>query len=446
MATTDHTLPKIAFCTTCKGRTPHLKLTLPRNLADNADYANAVFVILDYGSPDDLLAYLRHYHVHDIASGRVVVYSFANGGAFKIAHAKSMAHRCGILEGATLLCNLDADNYTGAAFASYIAQEYAQHGSETFWWAKMIPGVLSRGVNGRIVCTTQQFINVGGYDNKYADWSRDDKDFSERLSKQGYIPQEIDARFLLAEKHTDKLRFRDYKHVKHQYDTGDLPDMNSSEVTVVNFGDIGCGTVTRNFDPTPIELKTVPTRIFGIGMHKTGSTSLHHAFEILGFNSWHWSSAHYAKAIWAEMTAFEKSTSLEHFYALCDLPIAILFKQLDRAYPNSRFILTLRDEEDWLRSVENHWGHKTNKHRGWWDTDPFTHFIHKQIYGQKNFDREVFRARYRRHNAEVMDYFARRSDLLVLDVDHNDKWGKICAFLDRPLPMVSYPGENLTIG
>src|SRR5450631_3142801 len=69
--------PRIAFATTVKGRTPHLKLTLPKNLADNAAYANCVFVILDYGSDDDLLEYLKTSHAADIASGRVVVYSYA---------------------------------------------------------------------------------------------------------------------------------------------------------------------------------------------------------------------------------------------------------------------------------------------------------------------------------------------------------------------------------
>jgi hypothetical protein len=435
--------PRIAFATTCKGRAAHLKLTLPKNLADNADYPNAVFIILDYGSDDDLLDYLNTAHSADIDSGRIVVYSYAYTGPFRIAHAKSMAHRCAILEGATLICNLDADNYAGAGFASYLADQYAEHGPESFWWARMVRGVLDRGINGRIVCTAQQFINVGGYDNKYADWSRDDKDFNERLCKQGYIAREIDQRFLLCEKHNDKIRFKDYKHVKRQYDTGDLPDMNDSSVTVVNFGAIGCGTVTRNFDPTPIELKILPTRIFGIGMHKTGTTSLHRALELLNFNSWHWSSAHYAKAIWAEMTAFGKSTALEHYYALCDLPIPMLYKQLDQAYSNSRFILTLRDEESWLASVERHWGRTTNKWRGAWDTDPFTHFIHKQIYGQKNFDREVFRARYRRHNEEVIKHFQQRgSDLLVLNLADKHKWRKLCAFLDRPMPSTPYPGDQ----
>jgi hypothetical protein len=32
-----------------------------------------------------------------------------------------------------------------------------------------------------------------------------------------------------------------------------------------------------------------------------------------------------------------------------------VFKQLDKAYPGSKFILTMRPEAAWLRSVERHW-------------------------------------------------------------------------------------------
>ena len=53
---------KIAFCTTCKNRTQHLEKTLPQNLADNADFKDCVFIVLDYDSRDHLLQFLRENH------------------------------------------------------------------------------------------------------------------------------------------------------------------------------------------------------------------------------------------------------------------------------------------------------------------------------------------------------------------------------------------------
>ena len=44
----------IAFCTTVKGRTQHLRETLPRNLDANP---RSKFIVLDYNSEDGLLDY-----------------------------------------------------------------------------------------------------------------------------------------------------------------------------------------------------------------------------------------------------------------------------------------------------------------------------------------------------------------------------------------------------
>ena len=45
---------RIAFVTTCKGRVQHLRETLLRNINDNLDYPNCVFVVLSYGDRDGL--------------------------------------------------------------------------------------------------------------------------------------------------------------------------------------------------------------------------------------------------------------------------------------------------------------------------------------------------------------------------------------------------------
>src|SRR6202789_1827970 len=215
--------------------------------------------------------------------------------------------------------------------------------------------------------------------------------------------------------------------------------------TVGNYGRFGVGTVYPNFDPGPIALEPLPTRIFGIGMHKTATTSLHHAFKILGFDSAHWKSAHWAKAIWEEMSAWGRSLTLEKHYAMCDMPFPLLYEKLDGAYPGSKFVLTVRNEERWLQSVRNHWSREHNKFRVAWDTDPFSHRVHKLLYGTKEFDADVMLSRYRRHNAEVLEYFKNRpQDLLGMDIDHQAGWSELCAFLDKPIPSVAYPRAFVT--
>ena len=315
----------IVFCTTCKGRAQHIEKTLPRNLADNTDYPNCKFVVLDYNSADHLLPYLGANHAADVVGGRLAVYGeYSWPGPFRMAHAKNMAHRCGILEGADILVNLDADNFTGPGFASYIAEQFKTFGADSFLWARMIKGEMPRGINGRIVVSKHAFLNLGGYDEKYSTWSPDDKDFNLRLRRVGYIPREIDPRFLDAVVHNDKMRFREYQHISSHPGEESAETMGDSDETVVNFGNFGCGTVIKNstirgaavlvLRERPVKLRPLPTRIFGIGMHKTATTSLHTALMILGLDSAHWENAHWAKAIWEEMSTMGHSRTLERHY------------------------------------------------------------------------------------------------------------------------------------
>ena len=432
----------VVFCTTCKGRLPHLEQTLPRNMADNP---NAKFVVLDYGDPNGLANYMRTRQQAALESGRLSFYQYPTQALFHMTHAKNMAHRIGMLEGASVLCNLDADNYAGPGFAEYIADQFKSK-EEPFLWARMIQGRRPRGISGRIATSVHAFKNVGGYDEKYATYSPDDEDFKARLSRIGYKGVEIDGAYLNAIRHGDKLRFREYRHAACSSED-ELEALRKSDNTVVNYGRLGTGTVFKNFSPEPIPLVPLPTRIFGIGMHKTATTSLHVALQKLGHSSAHWVHPQWAKAVWDQMQTQGRSPALEQYYCILDLPINILYAQLDQAYPGSKFILTTRNEEAWLNSVRNHWSYESNPYRSWWDVSPFTQRIHRELYGRTDFNAEVFLARYRRHNAEVREYFKDRpGDLLVMNMSKGAGWKELCGFLNCKAPSAPYPIEFKTLG
>jgi hypothetical protein len=428
---------QVAFCTTCKGRTQHIEETLPANLRDNA---KARFVLVNYNSPDHLDDFVRKNHMADVESGRLSVYRFTEPGPFRMAHAKNLSHRLAILEGADALVNVDADNFAGPDFDAYVLRRLEAYEGDAFLWANMRKGEMKRGISGRIAVTTHAFLEVGGYDEVFAAWGPDDKDFNFRLRRLGFRPLEIDEKYLDAINHNDKTRFREYPDVK--YATEDFLLPGRGHIRVANAGDFGCGVVYKNFGREPMELLPLPTRIFGIGMHKTATTSLGHALEELGCDVGHWKNAHWAKAIWEEMKAQGCSRTLERSYALCDLPIPLLFRELDAAYPGSKFILTTRDEDGWIESVRTHWSDK-NPYRSQWDTDPFTNKIHRELYGGVKFNEPVMRERFRRHNAEVLEYFKDRPrDLLVMNMSKGAGWYELCGFLRKPLPDVPYPHAN----
>jgi len=436
--------PTVVFCTTCKGRLQHLEQTLPQNIADNESYPNAKFVVVNYNSPDGTQDYLHQKRFNKLVNqGRMSVYRFTEPTSFRMAHAKNLAHRLGIIEGASILVNLDADNFTGPGFAEHIAQEF-ENTRNKFLWSRMKKGELTRGISGRIVVTTEAFLKAGGYDECFETWSPDDKDFNIRLRRLGLEGIEVPDEYLGALPHNDKMRFREYPHAHDDPDAEDFALNGRDHITVANNGKFGMGVVYRNYDRRPIELTAVPTRIFGIGWHKTATTSLHHALAMLGFDSAHWLSAHWAKKIWEEMKEYGRSLTVEQSYALCDVPIPSLYQQLDKAYPNSKFIMTIREEAAWLESAKKHWDPATNKFREAWDTDPFTHWIHKEMYGQKWFDPEIFLARYRRHNDEVKEYFKDRpQDILTFDVSAGHGWYELCGFLRLEVPTQPFPRRNV---
>lgn len=463
--------PKVAFVTTVKNRVQHLRQTLPQNIADNP---HALFIVVNCGTTDDLTDYVWQHHRADLDAGRLILYRVEHHGPFEMAKFKNVGHSLAIREGATHLANMDADNFAGLGFADYIADQFAEH-RDIFLWSRMVQRCNAgdtcklprghdgdhsdrhedvdrlpedqrprvRGISGRIVVSAETFLKVGGYDEKFSDYGPDDKDMNRRLTLMGIEPREIPFRFLGAIHHGSRLRFRDYPHAEIvEYED---PPNKKSHTAVVNFGQIGVATAWRNFPLyiDPIHIDPIPTRVFGIGMQKTGTTSLAEALRILGLDCAHWPTPRWARNVWTQMREFGKSLTLERHYAATDLPISVMYRELDTiGYPNSKFILTIRDDFDWLRSVAAHWGDQ-NPWRHTWNDDCFTHRMHQEVYGCRNLNLDIMLARYRRHNAEVLAYFRNRPhDLLVMNLDDDIGWFPLCTFLGKPIPAIPYPRSN----
>src|SRR5271168_4893041 len=148
---------KIVFATTCKNRGAHLALTLPQNMYDNP---RSTFVVLDYGSDEDLSPIFE-----PLRCERLAVYR-TEQPHFRMAHAKNMAHRLALLEGADVIVNVDADNYLHEGFEDWV-ERAMQPGN--FIWARGDGDEwhVLRGVNGRIGVTRAAFLKTGGYDEKF---------------------------------------------------------------------------------------------------------------------------------------------------------------------------------------------------------------------------------------------------------------------------------------
>ena len=88
-------------------------------------------------------------------------------------------------------------------------------------------------------------------------------------------------------------------------------------------------------------------RVFCIGRGKTGTTTVSQCLSILGYRSFHW-IRHGAEPREGWIAYIRR----RNFDALADDPLCRdqFYRQLDEAFPESRFILTVRDEESWVKS------------------------------------------------------------------------------------------------
>jgi len=178
-------------------------------------------------------------------------------------------------------------------------------------------------------------------------------------------------------------------------------------------------------------------KIFGIGLSKTGTTSLYAALQRLGYRAatyQHLRGAH--PSGW-----FNGDFSVDYLTgwdAITDLPIGTYFPDLDRRYPGSKFILTCREIESWLASAERQWG-RTAVQR-----DAFRQKVRLATYGILDFDRERFRFVYQVHERNVRWHFRERpGDLLVMNLGAGDGWPQLCPFLGaRAIPNEPFPNAQ----
>jgi hypothetical protein len=127
--------------------------------------------------------------------------------------------------------------------------------------------------------------------------------------------------------------------------------------------------------------------------------------------------------------AFEQVPSYDAFQ---DNPWPILFRDLDAAFPGSKFIMTRRDSDSWIKSVVRHFGSTPHPMQQW-------------IYGVSypNGNEKIFLDRYHRHEEEVLAYFSHRpQDLLVLDIESEDLWSPLAGFLSLRKPTIPFPHTN----
>lgn len=156
-------------------------------------------------------------------------------------------------------------------------------------------------------------------------------------------------------------------------------------------------------------------KVFCIGWLKTGTTSIGAALAHLGYN--HLS---YQQDL-CHSTCIERILSEVQYYdSFDDLPWnrERVIKRLVKDFPNAKFIMTSRNLEEWFVSYEK--------------------YFEKDIENEAEFKNE-FVQRNNRVRRLVEDSGC---ELLVMSIENDFNWDKLCSFLSRPKPDVPFPRIN----
>lgn len=143
-----------------------------------------------------------------------------------------------------------------------------------------------------------------------------------------------------------------------------------------------------------------------------------------------------------------------------DLPFSApgTYRILDEAFPQSRFILTLRESaQEWYESLTNFhrgvFGHgkriplRRDLENSTYRFPGFAWLANRALYDSPPddpYNHAALIAAYENHRKEVIEYFAGRENLLVLEISHRDAVSRLAEFLNIEPQVKSLPWLNKT--
>ncbi len=192
-------------------------------------------------------------------------------------------------------------------------------------------------------------------------------------------------------------------------------------------------------------------KIIGVGMGRTGTTSIQRALTNFGYHAYNTEAMikHKHFAAWINLFKGETdepdwSTLFAGYDATLSWPACFFYKELMTVYPEAKFILTTRDPESWVDSFLHSWQvlvglrtfHFIPRVRAM--TEFMNDGLQKHVFGGEP-NRERMIAVFERHNRAVQEEIPAKR-LLIYEVQQG--WEPLCTFLNQPMPDIPFPYEN----
>jgi Sulfotransferase domain len=166
-------------------------------------------------------------------------------------------------------------------------------------------------------------------------------------------------------------------------------------------------------------------KVFGVGLTRTGTTSLSAALNILGISCIHWPK---------EIALFYR------YRAATDITVACRFIELDKLFPGSLFIYTEREVKNWAEALVAHYQRARDISGLSEKRREMAEDAEVKIYGKTRPIDCDFQSKYRKHHSKIMRYFKCEPDrLLRMNIVCGEGWNKLCSFLNMPTPSSPFP-------
>lgn len=174
-------------------------------------------------------------------------------------------------------------------------------------------------------------------------------------------------------------------------------------------------------------------KIFVVGLDKTGTSSISKALRILNY------SVIESDAKFIDI--YEKSdinyfmNFIKQYDAGADLPWCVLYKELYKKYPNAKYILTTRENENiWVKSHFNHFLQTNTKGKEL--ISRYFRTFYKLPYPINHG--EELKKIYITHNTKVREFFDGMDNFI--DVNVSDVgWNELCNFVNKDIPQQPFP-------
>lgn len=162
----------ISFAITCMNRLDQIKTTLRKNLRDNIDIiSKSEFVLVDFNTPG-LEQYIYNNFQEELSIGYLKYYKNTDLKYWHASIAKNISHQ---MSSGKIVTNLDCDNFIGYRGGLHILKFFEKMGKNLLLhqWS----GTPRDGTYGRISCSKQNFLFLGGYDESFLPMGYQDHDF-----------------------------------------------------------------------------------------------------------------------------------------------------------------------------------------------------------------------------------------------------------------------------